>query len=182
MAEYKAVLLGSGGVGKSAIVIRFTQNNFVERYDPTIEDTYRKQFDVDGTAVVINIMDTAGQEEYSALRESYMKDGEGFVIVYDVTRPASFPVVSRFYQQAEKFSKKKGVPCVIVGNKSDLTTERAITTEEGKELAAKLGCKFMECSAKTNTNITELFVELLRGINVYRSAKPKEKKGGCVVL
>merc|ERR1711924_105017 len=78
--EYRIVVVGAGGVGKSALTVRFIQGNFVEKYDPTIEDSYRKQVAVDGVAVLLDIMDTAGQEEYSALRDQYMKTGQGFIL------------------------------------------------------------------------------------------------------
>jgi hypothetical protein len=74
--EYRIVVVGAGGVGKSALTVRFIQGNFVEKYDPTIEDSYRKQVAVDGVACLLDIMDTAGQEEYSALRDQYMKTGQ----------------------------------------------------------------------------------------------------------
>jgi len=73
--EYRIVVVGSGGVGKSAVTVRFIQGRFTEKYDPTIEDSYRKSVEVDGQACMYDIMDTAGQEEYSALRDQYMKTG-----------------------------------------------------------------------------------------------------------
>ena len=91
MAEstYKIVVVGSGGVGKSCIVVRFVQGKFIKKYDPTIEDFYRKQIDVDGEAIMLDILDTAGQEEFSALRDSYMRTGDGFVLVYAVNSSTS---------------------------------------------------------------------------------------------
>eukprot|EP00034_Subulatomonas_tetraspora_P001159 GABW01001448.1.p1 GENE.GABW01001448.1~~GABW01001448.1.p1 ORF type:complete len:126 (+),score=14.46 GABW01001448.1:68-445(+) len=90
MSEYKIVVVGAGGVGKSALTVRFIQGNFVEKYDPTIEDSYRKQVEIDGTPCMLDILDTAGQEEYSALRDQYMKTGQGFVLVYSITSPTSY--------------------------------------------------------------------------------------------
>jgi len=75
-SEYRITVIGAGAVGKSALTVRFIQGNFVERYDPTIEDSYRKLIEIDSVACVLDIMDTAGQEEYSALRDQYMKTGE----------------------------------------------------------------------------------------------------------
>ena len=80
---YKLVVVGAGGVGKSALTIQLIQNQFMEEYDPTIEDSYRKQVVVDKEACYLDILDTAGQEEYSAMKDQYMRTGEGFLIGKD---------------------------------------------------------------------------------------------------
>ncbi|KAF5285164.1 hypothetical protein FQA39_LY16752 [Lamprigera yunnana] len=77
MREYKIVVLGSGGVGKSALTVQFVQGIFVEKYDPTIEDSYRKQVEVDGQQCMLEILDTAGTEQFTAMRDLYMKNGQG---------------------------------------------------------------------------------------------------------
>merc|ERR1711924_427368 len=97
--EYRIVVVGAGGVGKSALTVRFIQGNFVEKYDPTIEDSYRKQVAVDGEAVLLDIMDTAGQEEYSALRDQYMKTGQGFILAYSITSGISFETAHKLRMQ-----------------------------------------------------------------------------------
>lgn len=85
MTEYKLVVVGAGGVGKSALTIQLIQNHFVDEYDPTIEDSYRKQVVIDGETCLLDILDTAGQEEYSAMRDQYMRTGEGkFFIIHHV--------------------------------------------------------------------------------------------------
>eukprot|EP00002_Diphylleia_rotans_P032021 TRINITY_DN668_c0_g1_i1.p2 TRINITY_DN668_c0_g1~~TRINITY_DN668_c0_g1_i1.p2 ORF type:complete len:118 (-),score=26.72 TRINITY_DN668_c0_g1_i1:1234-1587(-) len=90
MKTYKLVIVGAGGVGKSALTVQFVQNLFVEKYDPTIEDSYRKQVDIDGESCMLEILDTAGQEELTAMRDQYMRSGHGFVLVYSITSTASF--------------------------------------------------------------------------------------------
>jgi Ras-related protein M-Ras len=87
---YKLVVVGEGGVGKSALTIQFFQKMFVEDYDPTIEDSYIQHVEVDRQVCVLDVLDTAGQEEFSALREQYMRKGDGFLIVYSVIDPNSF--------------------------------------------------------------------------------------------
>merc|ERR1719355_454014 len=104
MAEYRIVVVGAGGVGKSALTVRFIQGNFVEKYDPTIEDSYRKLVEVDGTACMLDIMDTAGQEEYSALRDQYMKTGQGFVLGYSITTNTSFEAASKLRTKIFQFN------------------------------------------------------------------------------
>lgn len=89
MNEYKLVVMGTGGVGKSALTVRFVQNVFVETYDPTIEDSYRKKVEVAGREVVAEILDTAGTEQFTGMRSLYIKNGQGFVLVFAVTREDS---------------------------------------------------------------------------------------------
>jgi len=96
ITDYKLVVIGAGGVGKSALVIQFIQSHFIEEYDPTIEDSYRKQIVVDDTTCMLDILDTAGQDEYEAMRDNYIRSGQGFLIVYDITSRSSFEELSTF--------------------------------------------------------------------------------------
>ncbi|PIK36235.1 putative ras-related protein [Apostichopus japonicus] len=89
MREYKVVVLGSGGVGKSALTVQFVLGNFVEKYDPTIEDFYRKAIEVESTMAILEILDTAGTEQFASMRDLYIRNGQGFVIVYSVTSKQS---------------------------------------------------------------------------------------------
>ncbi|XP_017598784.1 PREDICTED: ras-related protein Rap-2c isoform X5 [Corvus brachyrhynchos] len=111
MREYKVVVLGSGGVGKSALTVQFVTGTFIEKYDPTIEDFYRKEIEVDsspsvleildtaGTEVdaspsVLEILDTAGTEQFASMRDLYIKNGQGFILVYSLVNQQSFQVTS----------------------------------------------------------------------------------------
>uniref|UniRef100_A0A8D3ATQ1 RAP1A, member of RAS oncogene family a n=1 Tax=Scophthalmus maximus TaxID=52904 RepID=A0A8D3ATQ1_SCOMX len=89
MREYKLVVLGSGGVGKSALTVQFVQGIFVEKYDPTIEDSYRK-VEVDGQQSMLEFLDTAGTEQFTAMRDLYMKNGQGFALVFSITAQSTF--------------------------------------------------------------------------------------------
>lgn len=191
MTTYKVVLCGGGGVGKSAITIMFVQSHFIEEYDPTIEDSYRKQVMIDDEACLLDILDTAGQEEYSAMRDQYMRTGEGFILVYSVTSRSSFDEIPAFYEQLLRVKDANRVPCVIVGNKSDLEHQREVTTYEGKELAKNLGCEFIETSAKMRTNIDELFFKVVRNIRLaaekaqsidQNRRKKKKRNNRCTLL
>jgi len=186
MAEYRITVVGAGAVGKSAVTVRFIAGNFVEKYDPTIEDSYRKQIEIDGIACILDIMDTAGQEEYSALRDQYMKTGEGFILAYSVTSRPSFEFSSKLRSNIIRMKEAQDFPIVLVGNKKDLADERQVPTDEGKTLAEKFGTPFVETSAKTNENISDAFFALVRQINKYRLAHPaktkKEKKGKCSLI
>jgi len=94
---HKIVCVGDGGVGKSAITIQFTQNHFVQIYDPTIENTYRKTVEIGDKVVVLDILDTAGQEEYAAMRDQYIRQGMGFILVYSIDSRESFELLEEFH-------------------------------------------------------------------------------------
>ncbi|KAF9424527.1 hypothetical protein HW555_000338 [Spodoptera exigua] len=120
MTEYKLVVVGAGGVGKSALTIQLIQNHFVDEYDPTIEDSYRKQVVIDGETCLLDILDTAGQEEYSAMRDQYMRTGEGFLLVFAVNSAKSFEDIGSYREQIKRVKDAEEVPMVLVGNKCDL--------------------------------------------------------------
>lgn len=166
-------------------------NHFVETYDPTIEDSYRKQVVIDGQSCMLEVLDTAGQEEYTALRDQWIRDGEGFVLVYSITSRASFSRITKFYNQIKmvKESSSSGspsgpsylaspmntsgasplpVPVMLVGNKSDKAVERAVSAQEGQALAKELGCEFVEASAKNCINVEKAFYDVVRMLRQQR--------------
>jgi len=164
----KLVVLGEGGVGKSALTIQFTQNQFIKDYDPTIENSYRKQITVDGKPSMLDILDTAGQEEYSVMRDQYIRTGMGFLIVYSIANRDSFESMDDFYQQILRV-KDTVYPMVLVGNKADLEDQRKVQTWEGEALAKKWGCRFYETSAKTKQNIDTVFEQLVKEMRVRQN-------------
>lgn len=165
MKEYKLVVVGGGGVGKSALTVQLIQSHFVDEYDPTIEDSYRKACVVDGEQVMLDILDTAGQEEYSAMREQYMRTGEGFLLVYAINSRDTLDELRAFYEQIQRVKDADKVPVFVVGNKSDLDIERQVSFEEGAAFAKLIGCPFLETSAKQRINVEESFYGLVRSIN-----------------
>ncbi|KAJ3100680.1 Ras GTPase [Phlyctochytrium planicorne] len=164
MREYKIVVVGGGGVGKSALTIQFIQSQFVDEYDPTIEDSYRKQCTIDGDVVVLDVLDTAGQEEYSAMREQYMRSGEGFLLVFSITSRSSFDEIHTFHQQILRVKDRDWFPVVLVGNKADLEAYRAVSSHEAREASHSFGCPYIESSARTRINVDEAFHLLVRAI------------------
>ncbi|TKA76269.1 hypothetical protein B0A55_01847 [Friedmanniomyces simplex] len=167
LREYKLVVVGGGGVGKSCLTIQLIQSHFVDEYDPTIEDSYRKQCVIDDEVALLDVLDTAGQEEYSAMREQYMRTGEGFLLVYSITSRQSFEEMVTFQQQILRVKDKDYFPIIVVGNKCDLEGERQVSTEEGKQLARGFGCKFIETSAKSRINVDNAFYDIVREIRKY---------------
>ena len=180
MKEYKVVVLGSGGVGKSALTVRFVAGQFVEKYDPTIEDFYRKEIDMDGSPTVVEILDTAGTEQFASMRDLYIKNGQGFLLVYSIINQQSFIDVKPLRDQILRVKGAQIVPMLLVGNKCDLEAERAVSMNDGQNLASNWACPFFETSAKTKKNVETIFVEIVREI-----IKTKSKKGGsgcCTLL
>ncbi|CAG9936986.1 hypothetical protein V2G26_006497 [Clonostachys chloroleuca] len=167
LREYKLVVVGGGGVGKSCLTIQLIQAHFVDEYDPTIEDSYRKQCNIDDETALLDVLDTAGQEEYSAMREQYMRTGEGFLLVYSITSRQSFEEITVFQQQILRVKDKDSFPMVVVGNKCDLEGEREVTRQEGEALARSFGCKFIETSAKSRLNVEKAFYDIVREIRRY---------------
>lgn len=184
--EYKLVVVGGGGVGKSALTIQFIQSHFVDEYDPTIEDSYRKQCVIDEEVALLDILDTAGQEEYSAMREQYMRTGEGFLLVYSIIERGSFEEIQGFYQQILRVKDRDTFPMILIGNKADLEGERQVSNQEGKDTAKALNLAYVETSAKQRVNVDLAFHELVRIIRKYskenNQKEVKKKKGGCNLL
>lgn len=168
-------------------------NHFVETYDPTIEDSYRKQVQIDGQSCMLEVLDTAGQEEYTALRDQWIRDGEGFVLVYSISSRPSFDRIQKFHNQIQrvKESSQSGSPTypgsplsasslgssmfgpspiMLVGNKCDRVTEREVSTQEGLALARDLGCDFVEASAKTCANVEKAFYDVVRHLRQQKQS------------
>lgn len=160
MDSWRVTLLGDGGVGKTALALQFTLNCFIETYDPTLEDVYRKELSVDEQLCFVEVIDTAGQQEYSALQDQWVREGQGFILVYSVTSRTSFSRLEEFHQTMIRIKRFTPV-FLLVGNKSD-QTKREVTPEEGRRLAQKFGCHFMETSAKTSQNVEKMFTYLVR--------------------
>jgi len=177
-SELKLVVLGSGGVGKSALTLQFVNGTFIEQYDPTMEDCYRKQVQVDDELAMVEILDTAGSGQFTAMRDLYIKNGQGFILVYSVTSLSSFRELSEMRNQIARIKDSDEVPVVLVGNKCDLDDQRQVTSEQGEELARSFGpkCMFMETSAKERVNIDKVFYELMRQIIFTTPKAPKKEK------
>ncbi len=172
-------------MGKSALTIQFIQGKFIEEYDPTIEDSYRKQCAVDGESALLDILDTAGQEEYAAMREQYIRAGQGFLLVYAINNGASFEEMQQFVPQINRAKQSSNVPIILVGNKCDLEEFREVSFATGKEYAIKNNMKFLECSAQTGLNVQEAFFDTVRAIRDIDGKTPKsktKKTKKCIIL
>jgi len=189
MKEYKIVVLGGGGVGKSALTIRLVSDEFLEEYDPTIEDSYRKQCELDGQTVMLDVLDTAGQDDFAALRDAWMREAEGFLLVFSITKRATFDEAKELRTRIlrVKEDEDSGVHIVLVGNKCDLEDSRKVSYDEGQSLAKEWNCTFFETSAKEKINNLDPFYQCARLVRDARvpEIEPKEDDGkwnGCSCL
>ncbi|CCF58963.1 hypothetical protein KAFR_0F03670 [Kazachstania africana CBS 2517] len=165
MRDYKLVVLGAGGVGKSCLTVQFVQGVYLDTYDPTIEDSYRKTIEIDNKVFDLEILDTAGVAQFTAMRELYIKSGMGFLLVYSVTDQRSLDELMELREQVLRIKDSDKVPMVLVGNKADLTDERVISVEDGIEISSKWGkVPFYETSALLRSNVDEVFVDVVRQI------------------
>ncbi|KAF9098004.1 hypothetical protein BGX29_007511 [Mortierella sp. GBA35] len=183
---HKVIMVGSGGVGKSALTLQYMYGDFVEEYDPTKADSYRKKVTLDNQDCQIDILDTAGQEEYAAIRDNYYRSGEGFICVFSLCEYESFMHTQEFKDQISRVLDDDKIPFILVGNKADLTQLRKVNREEAAARAAEWNCPYYETSAKTRHNVDEVYTSLMRKIQQRKeSAKDRErkgKKGKCLIL
>jgi small GTP-binding protein len=196
METYKTVVLGDEGVGKSAFVIRFIQGNFVEYYDPTIEDSYRKKIEVNGKSCVLDILDTV-ETEYNAMGGRYLRTAQAVIIAYSITDEKSFLNVETISEDFLRSIDSDETPCFIVGLKCDLENQRKVSFEAGKEMSKKLKANgFFEASAKNEINIQEVFMTMTSFLMLYGGEmeeendsvlptpvqKKKKKNFNCLVM
>jgi len=190
MKEYKVVVLGSGGVGKSAITLRYVQGLFVARYNPTVEDFYRHHATLDEEEVMVEILDTAGTEQYSSMHQLYIDHGQAFVLVYAIDNKQSFRDVEPLLNQILDMKNERHFPIIVAGNKSDREEHREVDRGHVERTAKDVWLvPHIHTSAKEDLNVGELFRRVLRMIKSYQdkqqAVKRKQysrKSSGCCVL
>lgn len=196
--QYKVIVSGSGGVGKSALTLQFMYDEFVEDYEPTKADSYRKRLVLDGQEVQIDILDTAGQEDYEAIRDNYFRAGQGYLCVFSIAEEESLQTVQELREQVLRVKNDQRQPFLLVGNKIDLEGRRVISEEQACKLAERWQVPYVETSAKTRQNVTKIFLDLLRSIRDHKQgavdndsrstkrvtsrAKGKKRKRGCFLF
>ncbi|MCL4132161.1 UNVERIFIED_CONTAM: hypothetical protein GTU68_011733 [Idotea baltica] len=152
----RVAVMGYTSVGKSSLCIQFIENRFVDNYDPTIENTFNKVIKVNGHEYQLELIDTAGQDEFSIFPSHYAMDIQGYILVYSITSLASFEAVQSIYEKIVDLGKVN-VPIVLVGNKTDLTIERVISLETGRRRAEQWNAVFIETTAKQHEAVNEIF-------------------------
>ncbi|RMX58124.1 hypothetical protein pdam_00000018 [Pocillopora damicornis] len=171
---FKVIVFGEAGVGKSALSIRYVCQEFSDAYDPTIEDNYEIDIEVDGCPIKVEVVDTAGNDVFRRMRDQYIKSGDGFLLVYSITDRSSSTAITSFHEQIVAAKGKKDkiipqIPIILVGNKSDLDDEREVSYQDGKKIAATLCCSFFETSAKNDIGVDEVFANLAKKMRESRA-------------
>jgi len=185
--DYRVVVFGAGGVGKSSIVLRFVNGTFTDSYTPTVEDTYRQVISCgkQQNVCTLQITDTTGSHQFPAMQRLAISKGHAFILIYSIDKPDSFLELENIFDEVKaiKGTDLDYTPMMLVGNKTDGV--RKIKTALGKTMAEKWGMGFIETSAKNDTNVTELFQQLLQmekrrnlslGDEDEKSKKKKKKK------
>lgn len=179
-------VVGSGGVGKSCVTIRFLKNEFTEYYDPTMEETYETEITYEGKVHDVEIVDTAGQEEFTSFLDSSLSTGDAFMILYAINSLSSWndlkTLRSKIFHETEGKNAGHRIPMVIVGNKKDLEEDRDTTEDIAKDFADSIRVPYIETSAKTGYNVRDAFHLIMSEIERIRpdllQKRPKHHSSG----
>lgn len=157
---FKLLLIGDSGVGKSCLLLRFADDTYTESYISTIGVDFKiRTIELDGKTIKLQIWDTAGQERFRTITSSYYRGAHGIIIVYDITDQESFNNVRNWLQEIDRYATDQ-VNKLLVGNKSDLTNKRVVSTTTAQEFANSLGITFLETSAKDASNVENAFLRM----------------------
>ncbi|KXS18896.1 hypothetical protein M427DRAFT_95747 [Gonapodya prolifera JEL478] len=179
----RIAVLGFRAVGKSSLTVQFVENHFTEAYYPTIENTFTKVLKLRGQEYAMEIIDTAGQDEYSILNQKHSIGIHGYVLVYSITSRTSFEMVKIIREKILNYTGTDWVPTVVVGNKADLSVQRQVSVEDATKLSQEWNCSMVESSAKTNLNIQKIFELVLQEIEKGSAETGGEaKQTNCVIL
>ena len=177
------VILGAGATGKSSITVQQVSGHFLALYDPTIEDSYRTSIAVNGEQVIFNILDTAGQEEYSALRDSYVRSGDAYICVCSLTSIQSLVELHGFLSQIKMIldiDDFNETPIIIAANKCDLIDQIEVKDQDLENIKNDNGIDYIKTSAKNKINITLLFETIIK--RYLELEKLKHKDDGNITV
>ncbi len=164
---FKIIVIGDSCVGKSSILLRFTDNDFTESFISTIGIDFKiKTINIDNKIIKLQIWDTAGQERFKTITSSYYRGANGIIIVYDVTNRKSYTNIIKWLGEIEKYTRNDTIT-LIVGNKCDLESTRVVEYKEAYEFANQFCIPYTETSAKTSINITNVFTTMSSEITKY---------------
>lgn len=161
---FKYIIIGDTGVGKSCLLLQFTDKRFQPVHDLTIGVEFgARMVQIEGRQIKLQIWDTAGQESFRSITRSYYRGAAGALLVYDITRRETFNHLTRWLEEARQNANQSMV-IMLIGNKSDLDHRRQVTKEEGEKFAKEHGLIFLETSAKTAANVEEAFLHTAQKI------------------
>ena len=160
----KIAVLGQSMVGKSALTFRFINNKFPTEHDTTIEDSYSIPAKIDGTQCILEILDTAGQDDYQTMIDTWINSADGFILVYSIDSKESFESTKIRYERILKLKAGEKVSIIVAGNKCDLEESRKVNREEVENFCYTNKINFLEASALKTINVKELFLFVARGL------------------
>jgi len=175
---FKLLLIGDSGVGKSCLLLRFADHTYTDSYISTIGVDFKiRTIELDGKTIKLQIWDTAGQERFRTITSSYYRGAHGIIVVYDVTDQESFTNVKQWLNEIERYASHD-VQKLLVGNKCDLTSKKAVTQETAKAFAEKVEMPFLETSAKAATNVEKAFLTMAAEIKNTIAVQPTVSNSG----
>ncbi|GAU95530.1 hypothetical protein RvY_07131 [Ramazzottius varieornatus] len=182
MFQFKLVLLGEAAVGKSSLVLRFVKGHYYEHQESTIGAAFLTQsVTVDNAIVKFEIWDTAGQERYHSLAPMYYRGAQASIIVYDITNPESFERAKTWVRELQR-QASPNIVIALAGNKADLENQRKVEYEEGAKYADENGLIFLETSAKSSQNVTDVFSEVARKLPKSHSPADTRRNADAIQM
>nr|CAG8451999.1 6880_t:CDS:1 [Entrophospora candida] len=180
MILYKLAVLGDCGVGKSALV-----RQLCNIYGATFQRDLSINAIIEDQPCVVEVLSTSGIEEYIGLRDQYIRDADGFLLVYSLISRPTFERIERHKDHIMRIKDSGKVPMILVGNKCDKIDKREVLREEGMNMAKTLGCDFIETSAKTCVNVERSFctavLMIMLNIESKKYDKRNKKKTKCLI-
>ncbi|CUM67513.1 uncharacterized protein PRCAT00005212001 [Priceomyces carsonii] len=177
----KIAVVGSRSVGKSSMTVRFVEDHFVESYYPTIENQFSKTINYKNEEYAIEILDTAGQDEFSIMNEKHLIGIHGYLLVYSVTSRQSFELIEVIRDKILDSIGSDDITMVLIGNKCDLNYQRQVELEDGVNLAKKFNCRFLESSVRDNVNVNKAFESLIEEIE-NKQNPPVKQNEKCTIV
>lgn len=174
-------ILGAGGVGKTAVTLQYVRSEFVEQYTPTIEDEFMKNVSIDGETYTMELIDTAGQEEFKDLRARNILECNAFIMIYAVDDEHSFNFLQEIYEDIMRIKRAQKPPILILGNKCDIPGYHVINIHMARQKCELLypGVEVIEGSARLNKNIDIAFEKIVRMLlhkdEPLKDNQPKKK-------
>ena len=169
---FKLLLIGDSGVGKSSLLLRFAEDTYTESFISTIGVDFKSRtIELDGKTIKLQIWDTAGQERFGKMKSPYYRGAHGIIVVFDVTDQESFSNVKQWLHEIDKYAPAN-VKKLLVGNKCDLASKRAVPTEQAAEFAESLGVEYLETSAKSALNVEKAFTTMASEIRKWMQSQP----------
>ncbi|OMJ76626.1 hypothetical protein SteCoe_23969 [Stentor coeruleus] len=161
---FKVLLIGDSAVGKTSVLLRYVDDTFNPEFQTTIGVDFKiSTFQLNSKVIKLQLWDTAGQDRFKNIVASYYRGAHGIILAFDITNASSFQNITRWYDESQNYLQK-AVPKLLIGNKADLNSQRAVRTEDAKELADRLGIQYIETSAKNSQNVKLAFETLSRSI------------------